>query len=63
MIILHSHTIKYLPFGMPGTVGESVTDATWLIKEETLQTYNRKALYMVIKLNGVIISSTRRAQE
>ena len=59
-------TIKYLPFDMSGTVAESVTDATLLFtktKEEILQTYHRKVLYMVIRLNVVIISSTLRAKE
>ena len=59
-------TIKYRPFDMSGTVAESVTDATLIFtktKEEILQTYHRKVLYMVIRLNVVIISSTLRAKE
>ena len=54
-------TIKYLPFGMCGPETESVTDATLLFykdKEETLQIYYRKVLYMVLRLNVVIISCT-----
>ena len=57
-------TIKYLPFGMSGTVAESVTDATLLfIKKKTLQQYNRQVLYMGLRSNVVIISSTLRAKE
>ena len=46
---------------MCGTETESVTDATLLFykdKEETLQIYYRKVLYMVLRLNVVIISCT-----
>ena len=59
-------TIKYLPFG---TVWNCSRKCYWRYiafyrdKEETLQTYIRKVLYMMLPLNVVIISSTLRAKE
>ena len=61
-------SIKYLPFGMSGTEAESVTDATLCFlqrqgKKLCKHNITKKVLYMVLRLNVVIISSTLRAKQ
>ena len=60
-------TIKYLPFGMSGTVAQSVTDATLLFtktKKKLCKHITEKCSIMIdVTANVVIISSTVRAKE
>ena len=59
-------TIKYLPFGMSGTVAQSVTDATLLFtktRTKLCKHITEKCSINDVTANVVIISSTVRAKE
>ena len=59
-------SIKYLPFGMSGTVAESVTDATLLFtktRKKLCQHITEISAQYGVPVNGAIISSTLTTKE